>query len=464
MSSKKADLTLTFGGVNVRGQLEQNLDTGASKWSPYVDAIIPFPAPNDSLESVYNPTTEKWEWKTNGDVFEKIRDSSFAMRKQYSTTDAIENQFFTDQYKNLNDAIDNNWTVYGVGTTAERGKPDYNSGVSWLRKQNTAGSSGAGSSANPQNPTPDKPPVTFEPIPYETDANGNSKVRLSYEDYYYPETLKSNTTQDVIKFTLKEVTKGTINPNLGQKTFTKTYEDRQGSVTLPIQPSITDSNIVEWSGFGLGPLGSFLAGQSLNIASSTDVAGLFSNAGNAVVDTLKELLGSQSSTAYQQQIKLALAEAASGTQGLLSRATGNVINENFELLFAGPQLRPFTFSFRMSPRSNEEAKQVRQIIRFFKQAMSVKTSSSNVFLKSPFVFDIRYLVNGSADHPSINRIKTCALLGCDVDYTPDQTYMTFNDEKRTMTSYGMTLRFSEIEPVFEKDYIDNNIPVDEIGY
>jgi hypothetical protein len=308
--------------------------------------------------------------------------------------------------------------------------------------------------------------VEFQSIPYETDENEPPKIRSSYEDYYYPSSLKTNTNkQDVIKFTLKEVKGGTIDPNLGQKTFTKNYEDRQGSVTLPIQPSITDSNIVEWSGFGLGPLGSFLAGQSLKLSSSANAAQLFSNAGDAFVSTFKELLDSPSSTAYQQQIKLAIAEAASGTQGLLSRATGNVINENFELLFAGPQLRPFTFSFKMSPRSKDEAKQVRSIIRFFKQAMSVKTSSTNLFLKSPFVFDIKYLVNGSSTvHPSINRIKTCALLGCDVDYTPDGTYMTFNDDKRTMTSYGMTLRFSEIEPIYEKDYIDNNIPEDEIGF
>jgi hypothetical protein len=67
-------------------------------------------------------------------------------------------------------------------------------------------------------------------------------------------------------------------------------------------------------------------------------------------------------------------------------------------------------------------------------------------------------------HPSISKIKTCALLSCDVDYTPDGSYMTFNDGSRTMTSYGLSLRFSELEPIYSTDYTDEKIPTDQIGY
>ena len=75
-------------------------------------------------------------------------------------------------------------------------------------------------------------------------------------------------------------------------------------------------------------------------------------------------------------------------------------------------------------------------------------------------------------HPSIGRIKTCALMGCSVDYAPDNTYMTFDDDDRTMTSYQMTLRFSELDPIYESDYSDStgkatdpyNIGPNEIGF
>ena len=47
-----------------------------------------------------------------------------------------------------------------------------------------------------------------------------------------------------------------------------------------------------------------------------------------------------------------IAQAASGTgQQLLQRSTGSILNPNMELLFQGPQLRDFTFQFKLSPRS-----------------------------------------------------------------------------------------------------------------
>jgi len=95
--------------------------------------------------------------------------------------------------------------------------------------------------------------------------------------------------------------------------------------------------------------------------------------------------------------------------------------------------------------------------------MAVRTAKNNLFLKAPHVFGIQYQVSDTgADHKSLNRIKNCALLSCDVDYTPDSTYMTFNDPARTLTSYQLSLRFSELDPVLDEDYTP--IASDEIGF
>ncbi len=40
--------------------------------------------------------------------------------------------------------------------------------------------------------------------------------------------------------------------------------------------------------------------------------------------------------------------------------------------------------------------------------------------------------------------------------------MTFNDGPKTMTSYGMTLRFSELDPIYDRDY--NEFSKEEIGF
>jgi hypothetical protein len=86
-----------------------------------------------------------------------------------------------------------------------------------------------------------------------------------------------------------------------------------------------------------------------------------------------------------------LAEGAIGAEGLMQRQFGAIINPNLELLFNSPDLRQFSFSFRLSPRSGEEAKVVKKIIRAFKQSMSVKRSASSFLLQTPHTFAISYI-------------------------------------------------------------------------
>jgi hypothetical protein len=307
-------------------------------------------------------------------------------------------------------------------------------------------------------------PLTLSPELIENIGNVNG--RDGFGDYHYPLQLEFN-KQDRIIFTLKEIKGSTINPTLTGKIIDRTsnLKEIKGSVTLPIQPGINDNNSVDWSGSSLNAFDAFVAGSALRLINSEDATDLGQNISGILGNVSKKFRDDES---FGQALKIYLAQQAAGINGLLSRTSGAILNPNLELLFNGPQLRPFNFTFRLSPRGDEEAIQVRSIIRFFKEAMSVKTTSSNVFLKSPFVFDIKYKAydnNGALiDHPSINRIKTCALLSCDVDYTPDGSYMTFDDNSRTMTSYQLSLRFSEIEPIYSNYYTDEKIPTDQIGY
>jgi hypothetical protein len=313
-------------------------------------------------------------------------------------------------------------------------------------------------------------PTTIDPS---TITIGESSGQRNFGTYAYPYDLRTN-TQDRIIFTLKEIKGSTITPTFerGQKVIKRNeLSNIEGSVTLPIQSGITDSNSVDWSGSSLNAIQAYAAGASLTFMDSSDAGELGNNVSNILGKIAQKIKGNND---YNNALKLYLAQEAVGINGLLSRASGAILNPNLELLFNGPQLRPFNFTFRLSPREEKEATEVRSIIRFFKEAMSVRTSSDNIFLKSPLVFDIKYVTYGAdgkplKNHPSIGRIKTCALLSCDVDYTPDGSYMTFNDSARTMTSYGLSLRFSELDPIYNTDYYDsenknNNIPTDNIGY
>ena len=77
---------------------------------------------------------------------------------------------------------------------------------------------------------------------------------------------------------------------------------------------------------------------------------------------------------------------------LLARSSGQIFNPNLELLFNGPSLRSFSFSFKMTPRSAQEARQCKLIIRSFKQNMAPKTGGdtiggSAIFMKTPNLFE-----------------------------------------------------------------------------
>ena len=287
-----------------------------------------------------------------------------------------------------------------------------------------------------------------------------------FQELVYPTNIRNN-GQDFIKFTVIKYIPRKLDTSKGIGIFGERREPNEkeikGSIILPIQPSITDTNNVDWNGLGVNPLDMALVDASfklMSISTQNDLDNLINSAINAGNTTLND-------PNVQRALKLYLAQKAAGVNGLLSRVSGGIVNPNLELLFQGPTLRPFNFTFRLSPRNKTEAKNVRKIIRIFKQYSAAGTASEGLFLTAPNVFNIQYVSKNNENeiienHQSLNRIKTCALKSISVDYTPDGSYMTFSDEARTMTSYNLSMQFQELEPVTTKDYKD--IDSNEIGY
>ena len=304
------------------------------------------------------------------------------------------------------------------------------------------------------------------------------RFRESYGNYFYPEDLGTN-KQDRIRFS-QSYSEGSIldtsivTGSSTTRAFQKKIKKITGSVTLPIVTGIQDENSVDWKGATLNPIQALAGAGALGIFETVREGGQIDDAfaqGAAMLGNARNQLmsGSQVGSDVASAINVYLAQQAVGAQGLLSRTTGAILNPNLEMLFGGPQLRRFTFSFLMSPRDADEATQVRKIIRFFKQGMSVKTSASNVFLKAPNVFDIQYQTFNTDGteirHPSINIIKKCALTSCNVQYTPNNTYMTYDDPFRTMQAYQLTMQFGELDPIYDDDYSDLDSNNDQvIGY
>ena len=292
---------------------------------------------------------------------------------------------------------------------------------------------------------------------------GGRNARETYGNYYYPADLSSN-KQDRVKFTMgySEGTKIDATVESGIKSFQKRISSISGSVTLPIVTGVSDQSSVDWKGAELNPLQAFAAAGALDLFNTAKGEKNVKQIGAKAADIITGAKQGLVDSGLGDAINVWLAQKAVGAQNLLSRTTGAIVNPNLEMLFNAPQLRNFGFTFLLSPRDADEADQVRKIIRFFKQGMSVKTTASNVFLKAPNIFQIKYMTFNTDGteilHPSINIIKTCALLSMDVQYTPAGTYMTYEDPYRTMTAYQLTMQFGELDPIYDSDYteLDND--------
>lgn len=279
------------------------------------------------------------------------------------------------------------------------------------------------------------------------------------KDLKYPLTIQAD-KQDIIKFTVMEYKpskfkQGSRTGALGG--FEEVgrgggglgggFKDRKpiGSVTFPIPGGIREDNTVDWGDSTMNPMEAAFGKIALDFLTSNDAVGTVGDVGKEVKARQREIGGG---------LAMAIAQAAVGGSGrLLTRQTGAVLNPNMQLLFKQPQLRPFTFTFQLTPREDDEALEVMQIIRLFKQAMAPIRSDSMLFLKSPHTFKLTYL-HKAKDHPYIGSIKECALMSCGVDYTPDQNYSTYEDG--VMTSYTLALQFKELEPVYNDDYGTSN--------
>ena len=218
-----------------------------------------------------------------------------------------------------------------------------------------------------------------------------------------------------------------------------------GSVTLPVPGGISDTNAVDWGSGTMNPIQAAAANFAL-----TSLQEGFAKGAEAAVGSLEE--AKKGGADVKKGIASMIAGSATqiGKQAL-QRGEGMVLNPNMEVLFNGPQLRTFGFSFKLSPRSQQEAQTVVKIIRFFKQGMSPIRSQTNFYLKAPHTFRLKYLNRaGGGQQKYLNQFKECALQNATVQYTPDGNYNTFVDG--VMTSYSLQLTFAELTPIYNDDY------------
>ena len=242
---------------------------------------------------------------------------------------------------------------------------------------------------------------------------------------------------------------------------------RRGVISLPMQPNISETNSVNWADDRLNPIqaaGAQAAGEAMTQLSNVLTGQGFDT--TKIMSTAADTLGALGDVG-EDAIKAFFAGQAIGAN-ILTRGTGLTINNNLEVLFNGPQLRTFTYNYRFTPREPKEADKVKQIIRFFKKQMAPKRSTSRIFLKTPNVWKLKYTYKNGEPHPFLNNIKICALNNFSVDYTPDGSYSTYEDDggrgDGSMTSYQVGMSFLEMTPIFNDDFWNDDEGKEGTGF
>jgi hypothetical protein len=236
------------------------------------------------------------------------------------------------------------------------------------------------------------------------------------------------------------------------------------TIQLPIPQGINDTSSVGWGEDSLNTAAALGANLTQDVLTSGD---FMKPSGKALQDAITALTSGANSGAAQQvllsKFSSSLVNSVGGNtattpEGLLTRATGKVLNPHMELLFNNVTLRSFSFQFDLAPRDSKEALVVKQIIRTFKKHMAAKSGkggvgegAGGVFISSPEVFQLTYKT-GARKHRFLNSFKPMALQNMSVNYTGSGTYATYEDS--TPVHMQMTLSFQELNPIYFEDYDD----------
>lgn len=241
------------------------------------------------------------------------------------------------------------------------------------------------------------------------------------------------------------------------------------SIILPLPKAISDGQGASWGDNSINALAASAASAAEAVAKGPN------NGGKSLQDAVGDFIGGFGNEIGTKETRDAMSSAAialgmnvlTGGDGdinsLVSRATGNIVNPNVELLFNGVQLRGgFNFIYDLIPRNQTESESIKNIIRTFKQQMLPNKRSTGFFIKAPNVFRLKYMRGGKV-HPFLNLFKICALTNMSVDYSGSGTYASYHDA--TPVHMVLNLQFQELSPIYAEDYDKiNSAEYNGVGY
>lgn len=225
---------------------------------------------------------------------------------------------------------------------------------------------------------------------------------------------------------------------------TSTFLRLKDVITLHIEDRPTVKYGMNYAEADLGLLAGLIASGAASIETLTNLE-------NYSLDALSKSEGVAAVLATLA--KLPAAVGGGRAQDLLGASAGVNINPFREALFESIDYRTFNFKYRFFPKSENETKNIQNIINTFKFHMHPDLSSSNLFFIYPSEFEIVYYyvdpeTGKNKENPYLHRIGNCALTDMAVEYGGD-TFSTFDNG--APTQINLTLTFRELEQLTKRE-------------
>jgi len=262
-----------------------------------------------------------------------------------------------------------------------------------------------------------------------TYPSGTSTMSRSdhYVQFFVNEQTAGNASFGIGAYDMNPV--GPPEPNKGSVERAPTRR-ALGAITLYMPNQIQVSQKANYGEAEIGlviaaALGTGKALGSSNFAKEFDLGQFASTVGGEAKQTLANALEGAGAT---------------GAKAALAISEGKTKNNRTEMKFEGIDRRSFQFSFRLIPRSPDEAKYIENIVTIFRTHSMPQFDGDDSLgrtLVAPSTFDIEY-------HPGqhLHRIGTSVLEAVDVKFGGDRPQFFKDDQP---TEVELTLSFKELE-------------------
>lgn len=252
--------------------------------------------------------------------------------------------------------------------------------------------------------------------------------------------------------------------------FAKSTFSPHTIIKLPLPSELRDDSTIGWSNENLDTVGDFInpgsAGAKAAAAglrkSGDLVSGLAGKATRALGDAATSNFGAAGSLASSALGAATDMFPAEKIASAFQQAMGMAPNPNPSVMFTGPILREFSYSWTLLPKNEKESRNIMQIVKKLKMAAlpANQVSGSAAVLKYPNIAQINFYpwdgmpgikTEWGWGNKSIIKIKKCVMSSVNANYTPANAPAFFEGTKAPVATQ-LSIAFKEIEYMLAGDY------------